>query len=189
MQAILTKADMSTLMNIANVDKNTKAVVTYTSNVKTASPKNNAKVAANPTVSIQKYVVANVTLFNNADNDTYIKQVKQSAKEVGISTTQEIKQFEVTEPAYFHTDIYSVVQNKVTGKQYLYAHYEGAQTEYFIDGVLATKAEVAEYLTPSEAKKLLDDSGIVYNATNDIYHAVIVRTIALENVKSIVLMA
>jgi hypothetical protein len=133
-------------------------------------------------------VVADVTLFASADSDMYLKQVKASAKEVGLSDKKDIKNFEVSESSYFHTSVYSVVQNKVTGKQYLYAHYEGAKSEYFIDGVVASKQEVAQYLTPSEAKKLLDDSGIVYNATNDVHHAVIVRTIALENVKSIVLM-
>jgi hypothetical protein len=182
---VITKTLVNDLMNIANVDKTTRAMVTYTVGVKTASPRNNEMVASNPNVQIYKQVVAIVTLFRNADDEVYAKAVKESAKSIFMNGSNSADNFEVSEPSFTHTDIYSIVKNKITGREYLYAHYESATSEYFIDGLLSTKQEVAEYLTPSESKKLLDTTGIVYNATNDVYHDVQVRTIALDNVRSI----
>jgi hypothetical protein len=56
---------------------------------------------------------------------------------------------------------------------------------YTIDGIESTKNDVSQYLTPSEAKKLLGDNSLTYNVKNDIVHAVIVRTIKLENIISV----
>jgi hypothetical protein len=179
----ITKADIEILL--ANTTESVNAVVTYVSKYKIASPKNNQTVAANPNAEVYKVVMARVTLFKDVDHDLYVQAVKASAKEVGLSNNSDVKNFEVREPSFFHTDVYSVVQNKLSGKQYLYAHYQDADSTYFIDGVLANKFEVSQYLTPSEAKKLCEANDIVYNNTNDVYHAVICRTISLENIINI----
>ena len=52
-----------------------------------------------------------------------------------------------------------------------------------LNGIEATKEQVAQYQTPSEAKKTLDNSGIVVNVKNDIEHAAIFRVVKLDNIK------
>jgi hypothetical protein len=69
---------------------------------------------------------------------------------------------------------------------YLYAIYnKTVKSEYTINGAPATKDTVAAYLTPSAADKLLNPSNVTHNVTNNVDHSVIVRTIALCNIKSI----
>jgi hypothetical protein len=67
----------------------------------------------------------------------------------------------------------------------LYAIFNNAHSTFTVDGSYATREEVAALLAPAAAAKLLDDSGEVYNKTNDVTHTVICRTVALENVKVI----
>jgi hypothetical protein len=57
-----------------------------------------------------------------------------------------------------------------------------SKTAFTIDGRPATREQVAEYLTPSAAKELLDTSGIVVNKKNGVKHRAIVRTISMDNV-------
>ena len=56
---------------------------------------------------------------------------------------------------------------------------------YFINNVLATKQQVAQYLTASASAKLLDNNNTVHNVANNVTHTVKVRTIALSNIVSI----
>jgi hypothetical protein len=56
---------------------------------------------------------------------------------------------------------------------------------YTIDGEPASKEDVAEFLTPSARKALLDPPTAVYNATQDVWHTVQVRTVNLSNIVAI----
>ena len=133
--------------------------------------------AAHKHVSIRKLTTARVQLFNSIrDYEIFAKAVRRSAG---------VDEFEQSDNWFEHTDCWSVVRHPVKGTEYLYAVYNGAQSTFTIDGVPATRAEVAALLTPSAAAKLVDDSGVVYNKKNDVEHTVIPRVIALENVKRI----
>lgn len=57
--------------------------------------------------------------------------------------------------------------------------------QYTINNAVATKQQVAQYLTASAAKQLLQNDNTVTNKTHNIQHNVQVRTIALANVKSV----
>jgi len=168
--------------NIANTIKNllanvstTFAQVGYTTAVKTA--------AAHKGVDIVKVTTANVQLFSNikAATSVFANAVKRSAAKLG----EEVETFQVSDTYYEHTDCYSIVQHKTKGSLYLYCIYNKAKSAYYIDGVESTKEEVAVYLTPGEAKKLLEPTKVVHNKTNDVTHDVVVRTIGLENITSI----
>lgn len=133
--------------------------------------------AANKHHVIRKLTTANVQLFNGIkDYEIYARAVKRSAG---------VDEFEQSDNYFEHTDCWSVVKHKGNGKEYLYCVYNGAKSEFTIDGQAATREQVAALLTPSAARALLDTSGRVHNVRNDVEHSVIVRTIALANVKQI----
>lgn len=156
----------------------TMAQVQYETVVKTA--------AAHKTVSIKKNTNANVQLFSKLrDATVYINAVKKSANRVEENDKDAVSSFEQTDTYYEHEDCYSIVKHRKTGKEYLYCIYNNAESEYTINGVYASKKEVVQYLTPSDAKKLMEDNSFVYNKKNDVIHSVIVRTIGLENIKTI----
>lgn len=153
----------------------TFAQIGYTTQVKTA--------AAHKAVNITKVTNANVQLFSNikAATSVFANAVKRSAAKLGDA----VEAFQVSDTYFEHTDCYSIVQHKTKGTMYLYCIYNKAKSEYYINGTLSTKAEVAAYLTPAEAKKLMEPSKVVHNKTNDVTHDVVVRTIGLDNITSI----
>jgi hypothetical protein len=168
-------ANIKSLLNGKSV---TMAQIQYTTNVKTA--------AAHKNIVIQKNTNANVQLFSNIKYaNVYMNAVKKSANRIGDNDKEAVESFEQTDTYYEHEDCYSIVKHRKTGKEYLYCIYNNATSEYLIDGKEVTKKDVAQYLTPSEAKKLLEDNSFVYNKANDVVHSVIVRTIGLENIKKI----
>ena len=133
--------------------------------------------AANKHISIRKLTTAQVQLFNGVkDYEIFARAVRRSAG---------VEEFVQSDNWFEHTDCWSIVRHPSKGTEYLYAVYNGARSTFTIDGVDATRAEVAALLTPSAAAKLMDDSGVVYNRRNDVEHDVIPRVIALENVKAI----
>ena len=140
--------------------------------------------ASNRAVKIRKAVRCNVQLFASIkDYDLYRKQVLRSANKLSES---EITDFVVSETYYEHTDCFSIVQHKKdSAKQYLYAIYNRAESVIFVDDVESTKEYASSFMTNSDATKLLDDSKLVYNKTNDVTHDVTLRTVTLSNIVSI----
>jgi hypothetical protein len=137
--------------------------------------------AANRAVKIRKAVRCNAQLFASIkDYDLYRKQVLRSANKLSES---EITEFVVSETYFEHTDCFSIVQHKKdAAKQYLYAIYNRAESIVFVDDVESTKEYAASFMTKSDAAKLLDDSKLVYNKTNDVTHDVTLRVLTLSNI-------
>lgn len=137
--------------------------------------------AANRAVKIRKAVRCNAQLFASIkDYDLYRKQVLRSANKLSES---EITDFVVSETYYEHTDCFSIVQHKKdAAKQYLYAIYNRAESVIFVDDVESSKEYAASFMTKSDAAKLLNDSKLVYNKTNDVTHDVTLRTVTLSNI-------
>lgn len=168
----------STIKNLLNGKSVTMAQIQYETTVKPA--------AAHKAVLIRKKTNANVQLFSSVrDAAVYINAVKRSADRIDDNSKDAVANFEQSDTYYDHDDCYSIVKHRKTGKEYLYCIYNNAKSEYTINGIHVSKMDVAEYLTPSEAKKLMDDNSFVYNKTNDVVHSVIVRTIGLENIKKV----
>ena len=102
-----------------------------------------------------------------------------------VNIKDNVDAFEVGESPYRHTNIYPVCELKSNPeKKYLYAIYRDTSNSVYIkDGEELTKEQVAEYLTASEARKLLEEkTAITENVTHNIKHTVIVRTIGLGGI-------
>jgi hypothetical protein len=130
--------------------------------------------AANRGREVLKRTVASVQLFNGIkDFNIYANAVKRSSGE----------DFVASDNWHEHTACWSIVKHKNTGELYLYVVYNKTMsTEFTIDGLLASRQDVAALQTPSAARTTLAPPATVYNVTNDVEHDVIVRTIKLANV-------
>lgn len=162
---------------LQDVQGTTFAQITYVTKVATA--------ARYKDINIVKVTAANVQLFNNVASDVYKQQVQRSAAKIDSNNKDNVANFKTQDNYFAHTACYSVVQHKQNNKQYLYCIYNNAQSLYFIDNVLATKQQVAEYLTASAAQQLLNTTATTYNVANSVEHTVVVRTIQLNNIVSI----
>ena len=163
---------------LANVST-TFANIVYVTKVATA--------AKHKAVNIVKVVSANVQLFSNinAFTSVYANAVKRTASNIDQNNASDVAQFTAQSNYFTHTACYSLVAHKQTQALYLYAIYNNASSLYYINNVLATKQQVAEYLTASAASALLANNAVVLNVTNNVLHTVKVRTIALANLVSI----
>lgn len=142
-----------------------------------------ATAAKHKDVVIQKVTKANVQLFSTAHD--YTAAVQRSAQRIAANNATNVQQFTAQSNYYEHTNCYSVVKHKQSNALYLFASFNNASSIYFVNGVQATKQQVASYLTASAATKLLQDNSIVHNVTHDVLHTVHIRTIALANIVSI----
>lgn len=174
----ITPADVSNML--ATVRGTTFATITQVTRVTTA--------AAHKAVTINKVTEASVQLFNNISEFTsvYANAVKRSANKIAENDPALVQGFTAQSNYFEHTDCYSVVKHKTKDAYYLYAIYNSAKSVYVKDGVELTKAEVAEYLTPSAARELLTPYDHNLNVTHDVLHDVQVRVVALGNIVSIV---
>ena len=134
-------------------------------------------------ILIEKRTIANVMLFQSIkDFEIYKKSVMRSIN--SIDGQESITDFEVSDNWFEHsdTDCFSIISSKKTGEKYLYFISNNAQSQYYINGELVEKTDIKQYLTPSKAKELFDNDGIVYNKKNDVMHTIHPRTLKLENI-------
>lgn len=144
-----------------------------------------ATSAKHKNVNITKVVSANVQLFSNIKAlNLYAQQVMRSAN--ALNADANVTNFIASSTYFTHNaNCYSLVTHNTTNAVYLYAIFNSASSVYFINNVVATKQQVAQYLTASASAKLLQDNNTVHNVTNNVTHSVKVRTIALQNLVSI----
>ena len=166
------------IANVLNAKASTFANIVYVTQVATS--------AKHKTVNIQKVTQANVQLFSTSY--AYAQAVQNSASKIAQNDVANVQQFTAQSNYFTHTsNCYSIVQHNSNSNLYLYAVYNNASSLYFINNTVATKQQVAQYLTASNAQKLLQASNnVVHNATHNVLHTVNVRTIALANIVSIV---
>ena len=142
--------------------------------------------AKNKGRNVQKVSFNNVQLFNHVDAyKLYMEQVKRSAAKIEGNDADAVANFETQETWHRHTDVFSVVVHPEKNKFYLYAIFNSARSEWFIDGKAATKEEVAALMTPSAARDLLTPKEHVENKTHGIKHDTVVRTFSLDNIVAI----
>jgi len=127
-------------------------------------------------IVIEKHTTGSVMLFNNINDDTdpYLNKVLKTSGADG---------FEKSSTYFHHLDCYSLCKHNSKDEYYLSLIWNNAHSQYFVNGIEATKEQVAQYQTPSEAKKTLDNSGIVVNVKNDVEHSAIFRVVKLDNIK------
>ena len=144
-----------------------------------------AKLAAkHKDVTIKKVTVASIQLFNNLKDfsKVYKDAVKRSAMKLGISEIADIEDFKPSDTYFAHTPTFSLCKHNEKESYYLFAIYNSSKSVYVMDGKIVDKLTVASFMTPSEAKKLLEPSKVVHNVTNDVVHDVTVRTPKLESI-------
>ena len=147
-----------------------------------------ATAAAHKAINIVKVTNANVQLFSNinAATSVFTRAVKKSAAKHASNNMQAVAAFKAQANYFVHTACYSLTQhNANAAQQYLYCIYNNAKSAYFINNVLATKQQVAQYLTASAAQQLLQKDNTVRNVTNNITHNVQVRNIMLSSIVAI----
>lgn len=165
-----------TLLNSATTS-NAFANISYTTTVKTA--------AAHKALNIQKHVTATVQIFNTAS--AYTTAVKNSAAKIASNNSTNVQNFKKQQASFTHlSNCYAIVHNANTNNYMLYARFINVQsTSYTINNKAATKQQVAQYLTASAQKQLLNNSSTTHNKANNIQHNVVMRTISLSNINSI----
>jgi hypothetical protein len=177
-------------MKTENIKNSIIAMLNAGSNIATIEYKTAVKTAAKyKDVKIEKTSRANIMMFKSLKEytDVYSNAVKKTASKIESNDSQKIDDFEKSDSYFIHDKIcHSIVYHKANNTPYLFAIFnKSLGSIYTIDGIESTKNDVSQYLTPSEAKKLLGDNSLTYNVKNDIVHAVIVRTIKLENIISV----
>jgi hypothetical protein len=166
------------------------AMLNAGSNIATIEYKTAVKTAAKfKDIKIEKTSRANVMLFKSLKDYTnvYLNAVKKTASKIAENDAQNVDNFETSSNYFEHdTQCHSIVYHKANNTPYLFTIFnKSLGSIYTVAGIESTKNDVSQYLTPSEAKKLLGDNSLTYNVKNDIVHAVIVRTIKLENIISV----
>lgn len=150
----------------------------YTTEVKTA--------AKHKAVKIEKTTIASALLFGkvSAYKNAYKRRVQKTALEIEGNNQESIDNFQLSDNWHIASEqAYSIRLHKEKGTKYLFPMFTGhSKTVFTIDGVPASREQVAAFLTPSAARDLLDTTGIVTNKKNGVKHRAIVRTIGMENV-------
>jgi hypothetical protein len=137
--------------------------------------------AANKHITIHKVTRASVLLFANAINYTAI--IKRNAAKHAQNDVANVNAFTASTSSFTHNaNCYSLVTNNNSTQQYLYAHYNSAQSVYVLNNAIISTAQAAEYCTASVQKTMLQNSSTQHNASNNITHNIVVRTVKLQNV-------
>lgn len=134
--------------------------------------------------NIFKFTIANITLANNLKDFTnvYENKVKRTAAQIEGNDEQAVAQFESAGNYFHHTPCYSIVKHNNKEEFYLFALYNKSTSVYLHNGQVVSKEYVADYLTASAAKTLLEDKDTVTNKTHGIEHKAIVRTVKMSSI-------
>ena len=138
--------------------------------------------AANKHLTIYKVTRASVLLFANALN--YVACVQRSAMLQKNNDLTNIQNFTANAASYTHSaNCYSIVTNNAnTAQQYLYLHYNSAQSVYVLNNTIITAQQAASYCSASVAKTILNTSNVTHNVSNNITHSITIRTPKLQNI-------
>lgn len=170
----VTPADVQRLLH--GVHGIAMAGILYATQVKTA--------AAHRLQVIHKVTAANIQLANNllAFTNVYERAVRRSS--LALGNAQNLVAAFAPQDNYFeHTPCYSIVRHRQQQKYYLYAIFNHASSIYLDEnGKQLSVQDVAQYLTPSAAERLLTPSSEVKNVAHGITHDVQVRTVQLEKI-------
>jgi len=175
--SVITAQQVQQLLGNVSV---TFAQIEYVTKVQTA--------AAHKAQNIQKITRANVILSSTlkAHTSVYANKVKKTAAAIQDNDQAAVAAFTPQANYFEHTACHSVVQHtEHADKQYLYAIYNNATSLYMHNGAIVDEQHVAQFLTPSAKRDMLNKDSTVHNKTHNIRHTVAVRTIALANIISI----
>ena len=138
-------------------------------------------------VTVTKVTTANVTLYACAN--AYLQLVQASAAQIieNAANANNVVNFNVSASKYTHLSNAHCIA-MLNDNMYLQCIVNSASSVYFIDNVVATKQQVAQYLTASAANALLNPSTTTHNKTNNVQHNVVVRTYKFASIQSLQLL-
>lgn len=148
--------------------------------------------AANKDRNIRKRGTARAQIFATIKDiqGVYENAVKRDLEKSG--DTEGADRFQKQSNWFFHNedDVFSVVRHRADpARAYLYGILEdhsGATEYYDADtGTVMSRNEVAELMTPSQAKELMRDKRVNHNVTHNVTHSIICRTFSLDNIRAI----
>lgn len=170
--------------NKVNAQRVTALLQTYNNTATIANVTQVTQVqtsAANKHIVIQKVTRASVLLFANALN--YVACVQRSAAKIAENNAAAIAQFTASAASFTHdANCYSIVTNNNSAQQYLYLHYNNAQSVYVLNDTIISAATAASFCTASVAKTMLQQSNTTHNVSNNVTHSICVRTVKLQNI-------
>jgi hypothetical protein len=139
--------------------------------------------AANKKAGVEAYKRTNgsVVLFNNLKDSTdpYVNRVLKSIERAG----GEVVEWQKGKSWWHHTaECYSLAKHNTKDDYYIALHWNDSTVEFLLNGKVSNRKTVASFMTPSGAKELLDDSGVVFNVTNQVEVSDFIRVVKLENV-------
>lgn len=162
--------------------KTTFAHVVQVTQVKTA--------AAHKQQTILKVSSVNVMLSTCAN--TYTNAVKNSAAKQATNSTNNVNNFKASKASFTRTSCAAIAHsNKTQALQLVYLAFnnvKSANKTYYICAntmQVLSKEQVAQYLTASAAKQLLNKQTTVTNKTHNIVHTVHTRSVNMHNVISV----
>ena len=134
-------------------------------------------------LSIIKVSATIVTLDKQS---SYTDHVINSALKLNENSekVESVLDFQAKASIYDHDADYYCLMSK-GDTQYLYATLVSSNATYLLNDVELDKQTVASYMTPSEAKKLLEPTKHTANVGNDIEHDVKVLTYKLSSIESV----
>ena len=137
--------------------------------------------AANKHVKIYKVTRASVLLFANALN--YAAAILRSAAKQSNNNAAAATNFVVSAASFTHNaNCYSLVTNNNSAQQYMYMHYNNAQSVYVLNNTIISAATAASFCTASVAATMLNTSRTTHNKLNNVTHSIVVRTVKLQNI-------
>ena len=141
--------------------------------------------AANKHIVIHKITRASVLLFANALN--YVACIQRSAAQHAQNDVANIQQFTAQAKYAHNAQCYSIVTmlaqaNVANAQQYLYLHYNNANSVYVLNNTLVSAATAASFCTASVSNAMLNTSSTTHNVSNNVTHSITVRTVKLQNI-------
>ena len=143
--------------------------------------------AAHKALTILKMSYSNISIASKLNEFTnlYENAMKRSAAKIEGNDAQAIEAFQSQGSWFEHTDVYSVIKHKTNDALYLFAIYHKSHDSAYYNAdtnAIMTKEEVAVFLTPAEAKKVLAEDTVNHSVSTGLSHTVYVRTLGLQNV-------
>lgn len=139
--------------------------------------------------------VSNSNVLISGSAETYSNAVKNSANKIATNDAEDVKNFQAVAPKFVRHPYCAAVANstKTDELQFVYLmfkHLENKTTANYIDAdtlTLMSLSDVANLLTPSAAKELLNPSKSSVNVRTGIEHSVTTRAVNMFNILSVTL--
>lgn len=167
----------SAILNALVNNSSVNALLLTSTNIAVAAKHKNSVV-------ITKQSAVNATLYASAQAYTQLVQASAAQQQSNASNAASVVNFSAQASKYTHLK-HAHCLCTLNNNLYLQVICNSASSTYYINNVVATKQQVAQYLTTSAANAMLNSSSVQTNKTHNIQHNVVVRTYKLSSIQSV----